>query len=74
MGVWIIGTGNITIKPRVEEGLIKEYIQFSKSCFPEEYGEEKISAMEKEERITRTYGFLNGWTSVPFLRLKFKQS
>lgn len=40
MGVWMIGTGNITIKPQVDEVLIKEYIQFSKSCFPEEYGEE----------------------------------
>ena len=40
MGVWMIGTGNISIKPQVDENLIKEYIQFSSSCFPEEYGEE----------------------------------
>ena len=31
MGVWMIGTGSITIKPQVDEVLIKEYIQFSKS-------------------------------------------
>ena len=43
MGVWMIGTGNITIKPQVDEELIKEYIQFSKSCFPEEYEEENFS-------------------------------
>lgn len=43
MGVWMIGTGSITIKPQVDETLIKEYIQFSKSCFPEEYGEECFS-------------------------------
>ncbi len=42
MGVWMIGTGNITIKPQVDGNLIKEYIQFSKTCFPEEYGEEVI--------------------------------
>ena len=40
MGVWMIGTGNISIKPQVEENLIKEYIQFSKSCYPEDYGED----------------------------------
>ena len=40
MGVWMIGTGNISIKPQVDKDLIKEYIQFSSSCFPEEYGEE----------------------------------
>jgi len=43
MSVWMIGTGNISIKPQVEEALIKEYIQFSKSCFPKEYGEECFS-------------------------------
>ena len=43
MGVWMIGTGNISIKPQVDEELIKEYIQFSKSCFPEEYEEENFS-------------------------------
>ena len=37
MGVWMIGTGSISIKPQVNEALIKEYILFSKSCFPEEY-------------------------------------
>ena len=42
MGVWMIGTGNISIKPQVEENLIKEYIQFSKSCYPKEYGEESF--------------------------------
>ena len=40
MGVWMIGTGNISIKPEVDEALIKEYIQFSKRCFPKEYGDE----------------------------------
>ena len=40
MGIWMIGTGNISIKPQVDENLIKEYMHFSKSCFPEEYGEE----------------------------------
>ena len=40
MGVWMIGTGNISINPQVDESLIREYIQFSKSCFPKEYGEE----------------------------------
>ena len=43
MSVWMIGTGNITIKPEVDETLIKEYIQFSKSCFPEEYGDENFA-------------------------------
>lgn len=43
MGVWMIGTGNISIKPQVKDDLIIEYIQFSKSCFPEEYGEESFS-------------------------------
>lgn len=43
MGVWMIGIGNIEIKPQVDEALIEEYIQFSKSCFPEEYGEEVFS-------------------------------
>ena len=43
MGVWMIGTGNISINPQVDEELIKEYIQFSKSCFPEKYGEEYFS-------------------------------
>ena len=43
MGVWTIGTGRISIKPQVEETLIKEYIQFSKKCFPEEYGKEVFS-------------------------------
>ena len=40
MGVWMIGTGSISIKPQVDEELIKEYIQFSKSCHPKEYKEE----------------------------------
>ena len=43
MGVWMIGTGNISIKPQVDEALIKEYIQFSKSFFSEEYGKECFS-------------------------------
>ena len=43
MGVWMIGTGNISIKPQVKDDLIKEYIKFSKSCFPKEYGEEVFS-------------------------------
>ena len=43
MGVWMIGTGNISINPQVDEELIKEYIQFSKSCIPEEYREENFS-------------------------------
>lgn len=43
MGVWMIGTGDISIKPQVDEALIKKYIQFSKSFFPEEYGEECFS-------------------------------
>ena len=43
MGVWMIGTGNITIKPQVDETFIKEYVQFSKSCFPKEYEEEHFS-------------------------------
>ena len=43
MSVWMIGTGNISVKPQVDESLIMEYLQFSKECFPEEYGEEKFS-------------------------------
>ena len=43
MGVWMIGTGNIMIKPQVDEALIKEYAQFSQSCFPKEYGNEVFS-------------------------------
>ena len=30
------------VKPQVEETLMKEYIQFSKSCFPKEYEKEKV--------------------------------
>ena len=41
--LWMIGTGNISIKPQVDESLIIEYIQFSKESFPEEYGEESFS-------------------------------
>lgn len=40
MGVWMIGTGNISVKPQVEDALIKEYINFSKSCCPNEYRDE----------------------------------
>ena len=40
MSVWMIGTGSISINPQVKEELIAEYMQFSKSCFPREYGEE----------------------------------
>ena len=43
MGVWMIGKGSISIKPQVDEMLIKEYIQFSKNCFPKEYGDEIFS-------------------------------
>lgn len=43
MGVWMIGTGSISIKPQVDETLVKEFIQFTKDCYPEEYGEEKFS-------------------------------
>jgi len=43
MGVWMIGTGNISIKPQVDETLLKEYIKFSKSCFPEEYREKNFT-------------------------------
>ena len=46
MGVWMIGTGNITIKPQVNEALIQEYIQFSERCFPKEYREEKINFVQ----------------------------
>ena len=42
MGVWMIGVGSISIKPQVDDKLIKEYIEFSKSCFPKKYGEEKF--------------------------------
>ena len=42
MGIWMIGTGSITIKPDVDETLIKEYVQFSNSCFPEEYRNENF--------------------------------
>ena len=43
MGVWMIGTGNISIKPQVDETLIEEYIRFSENCYPEEYVREKFS-------------------------------
>lgn len=43
MGVWMIGAGSISIKPQVDEALIREYIQFSKSCFPKAYREEHFS-------------------------------
>ena len=43
MGVWMIGKGNISIKPQVDEALIKEYIEFSKECFPKEYERENFS-------------------------------
>lgn len=54
MSVWLIGTGNISIKPQVEDSLIKEYMQFSKSCFPKEYREEKFSNtwfFDKENKL-----------------------
>ena len=44
MGVWIIGTGSILIKPQVDETLIKEYIQFSKVVFRRSMGK-SISQM-----------------------------
>lgn len=40
MGVWLIGTGNISVKPQVDEAIIKEYIQFSKRYHPKEYWDE----------------------------------
>lgn len=40
MGVWMIGKGDISINPPVDEELIKEYIQFSKRYIPEEYRDE----------------------------------
>ena len=40
MGVWMIGTGNISINPPVDDNLIKEYIKFSRCYYPEEYREE----------------------------------
>ena len=43
MGVWMIGTGSISIKPQVDEALIKEFIQFTKDCYPEEYEGENFS-------------------------------
>jgi len=43
MSVWMIGTGSISVKPQVDEALIKEYVQFSKKCFPDAYGEENFS-------------------------------
>ena len=39
----MIGTGNISIKPQADEALIREYIQFSESFYPEEYGGESFS-------------------------------
>lgn len=40
MGVWLIGTGNISVKPHVDEALIKEYMEFSERCAPKEYWRE----------------------------------
>ena len=40
MGVWLIGTGNISVKPQVDEALIKEYMEFSERCAPKEYWRE----------------------------------
>lgn len=40
MGVWLIGTGNISVKPQVDEELIKEYVQFSERCAPKAYWRE----------------------------------
>lgn len=40
MGAWMIGTGNISIKPQVDETLILEYIEFSNRCIPKEYSKE----------------------------------
>ena len=42
MGVWTIGIGNMTIRPQVDEKLIKEYIEFSNTCFPKAYGDEEF--------------------------------
>ena len=50
MGVWTIGIGNMTIRPQVDEKLIKEYIEFSNTCFPKAYGGEV---------------FLNKWLALP---------
>ena len=43
MGVWMIGTGSISIKPQVDDNLIREYMKFSKEYHPEEYWEEFFS-------------------------------
>lgn len=43
MGVWMIAAGSVSVKPQVEETLIKEYIQFSKNSIPKEYWGEKFS-------------------------------
>lgn len=48
MGVWMIGTGNISIKPRVEENLIKEYINFQKAVFRK----------STEKNVSPIHGFL----------------
>ncbi len=40
MGLWLIGTGNIVVKPQVDDNLIKEYVQFSKNSCPKEYSKE----------------------------------
>ena len=37
MGVWTIGTGSILVESQVEEILVKEYAQFSNSCFPAKF-------------------------------------
>ena len=36
MGVWMIGTGSISIKPQVDDNLIREYMKFSKEYHPED--------------------------------------
>jgi len=43
MGAWMIGTGNISVKPQVEDALIKDYIQFSKSNYPKEHWDEPFA-------------------------------
>ncbi len=55
MGAWMIAAECISIKPQVDENLIREYIQFSKECFPEEYREEHffdVRGYELEGEVT----------------------
>lgn len=42
MGVWLIAKGELDLNPKLDEEIIKEFVNFSEQTCPEGYGEEKF--------------------------------